>query len=260
VTLNKTFHFIEITDRPWAQRWDVAKKLLGEAGVELNAEICEASKDNFESILKEKLASSAQLILFGPGFHSLAVKCLAQSTQMALLSGICSCLVKEKDGWWPRDYIAESMVRAISYEIKELDISSRALVAGVGGLGRFVVEALVKLGFEGITLTDQDVELGKESLEQLKRSMFQVDFRFISHQHITTLAGVHSIAINTTPLVLENELLDELYFFNFLKSGGVVADLILTPPETPLIDEAKLWGARFLSHPKLHPNCVVEYL
>ncbi|MCC6276547.1 MAG: hypothetical protein IT289_01385 [Oligoflexia bacterium] len=244
-----------LTSKGWDKRWVALKKMLVEAGVDFEVETLISPAEEFEKNLNQVRTEDLDAIGFGYEYYSLVPKLLAQTTQEAIKAGVCSCLIKEKGGWWPRDCISEAFVRAISHEVKELDLNSRAFVAGAGGLGRLVAEALVKLGFKGITLTDQNEEKGRELLANLQKSLFQVDFRFIEHRHITTLAGVHSIAVNTTELVLENELLDELYFFNFLKAGGVVVDMTLVPTETPLIDEAKVWGARFLSG-----DCVTAYL
>jgi shikimate 5-dehydrogenase len=58
------------------------------------------------------------------------------------------------------------------------------------------------------------------------------------------LPGTNSIMVNTTPSGVDNELIKELLYFNFLEPGGEVWDLSLSPIETALVKEAEEIGTR----------------
>ncbi|MEQ1879281.1 MAG: hypothetical protein ABL958_21780, partial [Bdellovibrionia bacterium] len=58
--------------------------------------------------------------------------------------------------------------------------------------------------------------------------------------------GMHSLVVNTTPLVENNEIVRELQFYNFMKEGGAVIDMIMVPPVTPLLEEAEQIGAKIV--------------
>ena len=53
------------------------------------------------------------------------------------------------------------------------------------------------------------------------------------------MPGVHSVVVNTLDFVEHDDFLNELYYFNFLRKGGVVIDLAETPVETPFLRIAK---------------------
>jgi shikimate 5-dehydrogenase len=128
--------------------------------------------------------------------------------------------------------------------IKNLDISESALIVGAGASCRAVVASLLKIGFKKFNITEKFEERGRLLIQDLKQTYFAVDFRFTTQSAITQLPGVHSVVINTTPLTPSNDLLNELYYFNFLKPEGAVIDLTLVPYETPLLKAAKQVGAR----------------
>ncbi|MEE6250954.1 MAG: hypothetical protein VX583_11185, partial [Bdellovibrionota bacterium] len=65
-----------------------------------------------------------------------------------------------------------------------------------------------------ISFTDTNSESGYEFVSQLKRRVFGANFNFIEQRDIALLPGVFSLAINTTPDMVENTLVDDLSFFN----------------------------------------------
>lgn len=239
---------IHLTDKPWENRWaaliDAVRKNFG---AELTATIKTTSLETLASDFQEVLRGDYDICRVSDSLSVEILKHLPQTTAETNHVGACGFLLKEKQMWWPRPLLAEAFTRCLSQDIHKLDLSSSALVAGASGSGKMIISSLVKQGFMKINLADRIETTGREMIAEMKKKYFQVAFEYIPFETITTLPGVHSLIVNTTPLVLENELLDELYFFNFLKTGGIVVDLTLLPPETPLLSEAKQWGARHLS-------------
>jgi shikimate 5-dehydrogenase len=239
---------IEITDIPWEQRWKaLTEEAQTQLGVQITAETKIAQKENFLEILKQVLESDADIFCVSDNFSVDVLSLVQQTTHQATMAGACDFFVKEKGGWWPRVLLTESFMRTISHNLGQLDLDSYALVIGGTGFSKLVVGALVKLGYSKINIAEQSAEIGNALISEMSKRYYQVQFEFIPFQTVTTLPGVHSLVVNTSHLTLENVLLDELYFFNFLKSGGAVVDLNIIPPVTPLIEEARIWGARHLS-------------
>lgn len=238
---------IEISQNPFMERAELLMEFCRKQGIaDFVYECKEASGDDFPTALAEA-KTQANAIRIGSPFSETIIPTLTDFTNEIQTIGACDFLERERDHWWPRNFLNRAFLKTLSDSVGRVDINHTAFVVGCGAAARSVVAALVRVGFTKVTLTDKFTERGMEAVETLKKKFFQIQFEFAPLQAITTLPGVHSLVVNTTPLVLENDLLDELYFFNFLHEGGVVVDLQLVPSKTPLLLEAETWGARFLS-------------
>ncbi|MDZ4677882.1 MAG: hypothetical protein SGI74_10285 [Oligoflexia bacterium] len=246
--MGKILKLIEITDKPWEQRWKAfSETCSAECGVSIIAEIKTATKENFSEILGEVLVSDADIFCVSDLFSVEVLAKVKQTTHQATMAGACDFFIKEKGGWWPRVILMEAFSRTVSLNIGLLDLDASALIVGGTGTAKLIVGALTKIGFRKINIALESEAEGNALIAEMRKQYYQIKFEFIPFQTITTLPGVHSLVVNTTPLTIENALLDELYFFNFLKAGGVVVDVNLIPTVTPLIEESKIWGARHLS-------------
>jgi shikimate 5-dehydrogenase len=239
---------IYFSEKPWADRWSVLKQILKEKfNVDLNAEIQQTDSEKFAGVLAEAMKTDAEIIRASDSLAPLVPRNIQVTTHEANFIGASGLLLREKGQWWTRPVLDEAFTRTISENVGQIDINSAALVAGAGGAARAVVSSLARMGFPTVNISDMSADAALELVFEMKRKYFKVHFTAIPYEQITTLPGIHSVMINTTWLAYENVLLDELYFFNFLKPGGVVVDLTLIPWKTPLISEAEKWGARHLS-------------
>ena len=249
---------MELTNQPWEHRWKaLAESLQSELNINFEAEIKDVTAESLGDAVREVVNSKADVCRISDNFNSFALPELVQTTQEALTAGVCPLLIREKGQWWPRPLMEEAFKTCLTENFAQLDIASNALIAGSGPAGRQVIAAISKIGYSVINITDQDIQSSQKLVDAMKKRFFQIKFKVIPFQEITTLPGVHSLVVNTTPLILENELLDELYFFNFLKSQGAVVDLTLVPSHTPLMLEAEQWGARHLSGDFVAADCDV---
>ncbi len=247
----KKIKLIEIAPNPWDLRWNAAKEILSKHGGELEVKVSKCSSTEFESVFKKALSEKPDILIIDMEFSEMALNISPLKTQEIELLGAAPLFIKNGENLWPRHLIEEGVLRAVSKNSQHLDLMAPALVAGLGPLVPFIVSALGKIGFHKISITDVDENRGEKLIASLKNRFFRVEFNFVKFETITTLPGIYSFLINTTPLNLENHLLDELYFFNFLKLQGVVCDTTLVPVETPLLTEAQVWGARLLSGEKI---------
>ena len=101
----------------------------------------------------------------------------------------------------------------------------------------------MRLGYEGISITDPSAERGMRMAKELQRINFKTKIRYIPPSLLINLPGTHTVMVNTTPMTSDNELLKDLSYFNFLTKSGVVIDLTITPVTTPLLAEAMGIGA-----------------
>lgn len=243
----------------WDLRWDVLKDFLKKENIDLHIDSIGgqekiALKDQYEKAINEKY----DLLILEGGFTEEVINLLKFKTQEVIHLGASNIFVKKNEKLWPTLIFEEALVKAINNSFNELDLNAPALIAGAGPLVRFVVAALSKIGFKELVIVDENIELAKSLKSQLERKFFNIKIKDLEYGEINKLPGEFSLLINTTALSIENKILDELYFFNFLKSQGCVVDLNLIPPITPLLSEAKTWGARLLSGYKIF--CLADLL
>ncbi|MEZ4871496.1 MAG: hypothetical protein R2827_04455 [Bdellovibrionales bacterium] len=86
-----------------------------------------------------------------------------------------------------------------------------------------------------------------ESAEQFvadsARFLFDVQLSYIPQERLVTLPGVHGVVVNTMSMSENNNLLEDLCYFNFLEMNGLVIDTNLHPLQSLLLQEAESVGA-----------------
>jgi shikimate 5-dehydrogenase len=244
----KKLKLVELTKQNWPVRWQALTEFCKiELGLELTAEIRQCTDENFKNQLKDVLSSQTDICVIDEDY-SVEVLChISQVTAESIQLGAVDILIRDETGWWPRPCLEAAMIKTISQKVGLISFDSHALIGGVNGFAKMAVGALAKMGFLNINIVEKSEELGAALIKEVKKKYFQVNFSFIGFDEVTKLPGIHLLLMNTIPLTFENEILDELYFFNFLDRKGVVMDLTMPPANTPLVLEAEQWGARRLS-------------
>lgn len=172
----------------------------------------------------------------------------SRATDLVNLLGSSDAYVKNKEGkWWPENFLYEAFCSEFLKHVKQVDIGSHALIVGSGSGSKVVVAALIKMGFSKFYISDRFEDRAKTSIEKMKRHFFGIDFNFVPAANLMLLPGSSSVLVNGTPLVPDNNLLKDLYYFNFLKHPAVIIDLNLIPPEPPLIEEGRSIQAQVIS-------------
>jgi len=109
------------------------------------------------------------------------------------------------------------------------------LVLGAGGAARGVLLAIKSLGLEDITVTNRTVEKARTLANEF-------NLRYEPWETRNSLVSSNNIIVNTTSLGMEGQpslLLD----LHSIMEKSIVADIVYTPLETPLLKEAKSRGA-----------------
>lgn len=239
---------VEISSRPCEVRWKTLQEVLkSECQFELSYEVFKVTKENFAEVLKSQLKDENDIIKVGEDFFEASIKEIHQSSFNVLRNSVCHALVRGKNGWWPKITLDQALIRSLSDQVKSLDVAAKALVSGTHGAASQVVPALLTFGYQEIHFVGPDKAEGEKLLQQLRKVYFRTKFEFVGEKEITHRAGIYSILVNSAPLAMDDEWIEELYFFNFLKPGGVVVDMNLCPIHTPLLEEAKALNASFMS-------------
>lgn len=182
----------------------------------------------------------------GAPFGSVLAENLDLSNAVTLTLKTADCLHHLDSRWWPRSLMDECLLRSIIKKDLSIDIHNSAMIIGTGAAAKACVMSLIKLGFKEISFTDTNTEAGYEFVSQLKRRVFGAKFNFIEQRDIALLPGVFSLAINTTPDMSENTLVDDLSFFNYLRHEGIVVDLSVNTSKTKFIKQAELVTSQVL--------------
>ncbi len=227
-------------------RFELLSQILNESHFTNEVYFYEVREHEFEETLK-KAKQEMNQIRIGSPYGQVIGGSLEQTTSMSLYLKSADCLVKQEEKWWPRSLLQKSFLQVLVEEAKSLDISASAIIVGVGAAARALVLPLMNAGYSKILFTDKFEELGREVVQSLKKNYFNIEFRFVAHDEIAYLPGASSILINTTPYTASNDLLQDLYYFNFLNAKGWIVDLNYTSKKAQLIVQADDIGIPFIS-------------
>lgn len=245
----KKINVVELACEPWPDRWAALKEHARTQQIDLilTSEKIENQFSPGDLSLKFESHIKADAVFISPELAAVALT--ASKLRMRNVDQIGSALLflKREDKLWPSSLFVDAIVKSMSLDLRALDMFSPVLVAGSNVLSDHIMFALSKIGYTKIFVTDENSEKLESQVARIKKSLFNIEVVPLPLSQITTRPGVFSLLVNTTPLSLDNKLLDELYFFNFLGRGAGVLDLTLVPIETPLLKQAKDWGAKVMS-------------
>ena len=219
-------------------RFDCLSQFMTSSGIENELTYVSANSETFADEL-QRCQNEFDQIRIGPPFGEIACEHheMITSTMMTLKSA--DSLVKQENHWWLRSSSFHGIQEFLNRRGESVDLSGALLVVGSGAAARIACAAFVKLGFRQVSIASAFDEQGRAMIEDFKRFYFDVTFNFVPKDELVLLPGIYSVIINTTPYIKSNELLPELYFFNFLMRPGLVCDLSMIPPVTPLLQEAE---------------------
>lgn len=172
--------------------------------------------------------------------------------------GSVDAILKKEDYWFSKCFLSEAFSILFTYKHLQLQNNNNAFIFGCGSSAKAALFFLNKLGFKEIYLTDIDEKKANNFIEKFKKVYFSINFKYISPGNLIALPGLSSLVINCTPYSLDNNILKDIHFLNFLQKNGIVIDLTLNPIETPLIKEVKKTESLAISGYEL--SACVDYL
>lgn len=233
--------WLEIAGQCSEVRFRVLSEFMRSNGVENEVQFINCDAHDFPRVLSESIGDYNALRIGTPFGMTTLDHFEGQPSTMMFLKA-ADGVIFEQGKWWPRSSGYRGLQKVLGEVGRDLDLNSSILVVGSGAQARVACAAFSKLGFRRFLITSRNDEHAEELVKQLERHFFNLEFKVVPQDQLVLLPGVSSAVINTTPYALDNDLLTELYYFNFLQSSGVVIDLNLQPLETPLIREAKVMG------------------
>lgn len=235
----------EISEEPDEIRYAALSAALRSSGIDNQVEFIKTDSDGFAQELNRAKERFGQLRV-GGRLRGL-VPAMVDSLPSTLISlKMADAFVPVGEGrrvWWPRCYLEEGFRGALIAEVGEFDISGAVFILGATLEARAAVAALARLGFGRFSIADMDDGRCRSFVEDLSRSFFNLRLQSLPRTQITQIPNVHSMAINTLAVGRDDGTHGELFYFNFLKTGGVWLDLSLRPANADLLAEARSVGA-----------------
>jgi shikimate dehydrogenase len=167
---------------------------------------------------------------------------LGRVTKRAQASGSVNLVRRERDGTLSGDIVdGVGFVRGLEAQGHRVRGSSVWLV-GMGGAGGAIAAALCEAGVGRLLVSDVDEARADSALARLSKHYADVPVASFDTPRLDHPTGIH-YAINATPLGLKAG--DPLPFEPVnLDSHVIVADVIMNPAETDLLQRARAHGRR----------------
>lgn len=226
------------------ERYEFLAKWLERCGLPNTVDFIEISPQELSLRIPDLQANYDQIRIEQPYRHEIYLETKKNEAAMLLVRS-ADCFFKDDRGlWWLRSPLHHGMNQILNSIGHNLNLDGAALIVGVGGAARSAVASLVKVGYRQFNIANAFDDQAIELVAELRKIYFSVTFQFVSQGQLVLLPGTSSIVVNATPFLQNNDILDELHYFNFLMRGGLVWDLTIRPYETPLTKEAVEIGAR----------------
>lgn len=208
----------------------------------LNLRTIESAEELMSVVEEEKL--SADCIRFASDLYEASAQLYELNPLQALTLKVGDCLSLTDGGWWIRSYTFQALNHLISKYGSHINLDGGVLIIGQGGFARLCASAFIRIGFKKITLASLDQKKVLGLAADLERSYFGIKVTAVPSEQLILLPGTHTVMVNTLkPDDKSDPLLSELYYFNFLKHGGMVWDLNFTSVDSQLSKEAIDVGA-----------------
>ncbi len=232
------FKWIEIAEVSQKGRYDFLSSYLSSQGIENSWSHMVATNETVLEVIKIAKASCDQIII-DEKFGNLMRDNLVELSTKHYFSPTSDSIFKQDGKWFPRSFLEDSFIETLNKNVDNFDIQAGALIIGSGTLARIAINGLLKVGYKKISVCDKNKEDVDSFFADFSKRNFNLNLKFVSQDELAYLPGTHSILVNTLPTDSENDLMNDLFYFNYLNKDAVVIDLNLYPVESPLLLQAK---------------------
>lgn len=148
------------------------------------------------------------------------------------------CLSQKHGSLWPELFALPAVRRALKRRVKTLDLRRAAFVVGEDIQMRPLVMVAAELGFSKVFLVSPEIEWLENEKKFLQRRLVGIQLESVKTTDLTLQAQDTHLILNALNLHEHSSYLQDLAYFNFMVSGGVVVDLYSKGPHQTLQEEA----------------------
>jgi len=236
------FKWVEIALQNNRVRHEALSLFLRDSGFENSVDFIETGEEDFKKNLPAWLAQFDS-IRVGHGLGEVVVPLFNRHGMVVERIRAADSIMKIDGEWWLRAYAVDGFSRILSRVGKKFDLDSRVLLVGTGAAARVAMTALFRVGFRQFTVSNLEEKKATAFIGDMKKFLLGAVITFVPREGLILLPGQHGVLVNTTQLAKDNPLLEDLYYFNFFKTGGLAIDFSISPVETPLLIGARDVGA-----------------
>ena len=239
------FNWVEIAQQNSRERYEELSAFLNENQFPNKVDFIEATEANLSEVIVEA-QKKYHGVRVGRGLGELILPLLTDHDGMVEKVRAADALVRQDGKWWLRANAVDGFRRVLVREGERLDLGSSVLVVGAGAAARVAITGLFMTGFKNFVVSNLEEKRAHEMAQGLRKTHLGIHLEIVPKDGLILLPGVHGLLVNTTPMTKDNAMLEELYYFNFFKMGGVAVDFSISPVDTPLLLGAKDIGATCL--------------
>jgi shikimate 5-dehydrogenase len=236
------FKWVEIGFENNRPRYEELSHFLNDNGFANSVEFIQTTAEKFSDDLKLSLGKFDG-IRVGRGCGEIVIPLFNNHPVMVDKIKAADAIVKTNGAWWLRSNAVEGFHRVLASCGEKFDLESAVLIVGAGAAARVAITSLFVIGFRRFAISSHDEQRVHQLVKELQRSHLGAEFKVIPREGLILLPGTHGVLVNTTPMIKDNPMLEELYYFNFFKTGGVAVDFSILPVDTPLLMGALDVGA-----------------
>ncbi|MCB0349770.1 MAG: hypothetical protein KDD38_01220 [Bdellovibrionales bacterium] len=236
------FKWVEISLQKNESRYNLLSDFMKENGLENSVEFIEPSIEDLPQVL-ESAMQKYDGIRIGRGLGEVVLSLLPNHSMMVDKVKAADAIVKSQGKWFLRTNAVDGLTNVIKLFGEKFDFDSSVLVVGSGAAARVAVTSFFMCGFKHFSISSLDKSKVELFIESLRRTHIAATFKVVLKEELVLLPGTHGIMVNTTPMSAENPMLEELYYFNFFKAGGIAVDFTILPVDTQLLKGARDVGA-----------------
>jgi hypothetical protein len=232
-------------------RYDFLSSFMKSQGFENTWEHVAASSDTFIELVRAQMQIQDQ-ILVSPTFGEEIRKNLVDLSTKHYFSPTSDALYKQESTWLPRSFLEDTFIETLNKQSLKFDIQASALIIGHGTLARVAINGFLKVGYNKISICAKNKDDVDAFMQDYAKRNFNVNFKFVSQDELAYLPGTSSLLVNTESSDPTNDLMNDLFYFNYLNKDAVVIDLNLYPIESPLLIQARDLGIQMIDGYKFH--------
>jgi shikimate 5-dehydrogenase len=236
------FKWVEIGLQNNRIRYETLSKFLNDNGFANSVDFIETNEKDFEINLPKWL-EQYDGVRIGRGLGEVVVPLFVNHLLMVDRIKAADAVVKTDGKWWLRSNAVDGFSRVLSQVGERFDLESRVLLVGAGAAARVAITALFRAGFRQFAVSNIDENKAKVFINEMRRTLLGAELVLVLKEGLILLPGAHGVLVNTTPLAEDNPMLEDLYYFNFFKTGGLAIDFSISPVHTPLLIGARDIGA-----------------
>lgn len=200
-------------------------------------ECVEVLPDDFEGVLGTHLKSCDQIRVATPLGEPIMHYFKVHEALMSQIEA-ADCIVKDGRGrWWCRSLVYHAISQCLLRRSKKIRTEGSVLIIGAGAAARAVLNSCSRLGFRSFKFTNRSMENAERLIAYFKKQSWNIDLEYVSPERLIHLPGEMSLVVNTTPISNSNSLVEDLYYFNYMRQDGLLIDFNLKPPVTKLLKE-----------------------